>query len=214
MTFSILIVFFLILIAYLLGSIPTGYLAGRILKGIDIREYGSGSTGATNVLRTVGKEAAIAVLIFDMIKGMMAILLIKFAYNYIDSNLLPQSWQDWLIVLSALIAILGHSKSIWLKFSGGKSAAISLGILLIMNPFVGVGTLITFIVVLYASRIVSLSSLSGAIAVSVFMILFNPSVPYLFFAALAGLYVIIRHRSNIQRIIAGTEPRIGQTAST
>ncbi len=214
MSFSILIGFCLILTAYLLGSIPTGYLAGRILKGIDIREHGSGSTGATNVLRTIGKEAAIAVLVLDMIKGMMAVILIKFAYNHIDSNLLPQSWQDWLIVLSALTAVLGHSKSIWLKFSGGKSAAISLGILLIMNPFVGLGTLITFVVVLYASRIVSLSSLSGAIAVSLFMILFNPSAPYLFFAAIAGLYVIIRHRSNIQRIMAGTEPRIGQTAST
>jgi glycerol-3-phosphate acyltransferase PlsY len=214
MSFSILIGFCLILTAYLLGSIPTGYLAGRILKGIDIREYGSGSTGATNVLRTIGKEAAIAVLTLDMIKGMMAVVLIKFTYNHLDSNLLPQSWQDWLIVLSALLAILGHSKSVWLKFSGGKSAAISLGILFIMNPFVGLGTLITFIVVLYTSRIVSLSSLSGAIAVSLFMILFNPSAPYLFFAALAGLYVIIRHRSNIQRIMAGTEPRIGQTAST
>ncbi len=214
MAISILISFSLILVSYLLGSIPTGYLVGRIVKGIDIREYGSGSTGATNVLRIIGKEAAIGVLVVDMIKGMMAVAVIKFAYSQINSNFLPLSWQDWLVMVSALLAVLGHSKSIWLNFSGGKSAAISLGILLVMNPFVGFGTLITFLLVLSISRIVSLSSLSGAIAVNLFMVIFNPSVPYLIFSILAGLYVTIRHSSNIKRIIAGTEPRIGQPVSS
>lgn len=213
MTFSIFISFALILVAYLLGSIPTGYLAGRLLKGIDIREYGSGSTGATNVLRTVGKGAAIGVLLVDMFKGMMAIALIKVTYNYLGSDLLPPSWQDWLVMGSALVAVLGHSKSVWLRFSGGKSAAISLGVLLVMNPFVGLGTFATFLLVLYFSRIVSLSSLSGAIAVTIFMAIFNPSIPYLIFALLAGIYVIVRHRTNIQRLIQGKEPRIGQAVT-
>ncbi|MBE9223276.1 glycerol-3-phosphate 1-O-acyltransferase PlsY [Cyanobacterium stanieri LEGE 03274] len=211
MSFSILISFALILTAYLLGSIPTGYLAGRILKGIDIREHGSGSTGATNVLRTVGKGAAIGVLLVDLVKGMMAIALIKMITNSLGGNVLQ--WQEWLVMTGALLAVLGHSKSVWLKFSGGKSAAISLGVLFVMNPFVGLGTLATFLIVLYFSRIVSLSSLSGAIAVSVFMAIFNPSIPYLTFALLAGLYVIIRHRTNIQRLMAGKEPRIGQAVT-
>jgi len=214
MSFSIFIGFALILSAYLLGSIPTGYLAGRILKGIDIREHGSGSTGATNVLRTVGKGAAVGVLLVDMLKGMMAIALIKVTYNYVGSDVLPLGWKEWLVMIGALLAVLGHSKSIWLNFLGGKSAAISLGVLLVMNPFVGLGTLATFLIVLYLSRIVSLSSLSGAIAVSVFLAIFNPSLPYLTFAFLAGAYVIIRHRSNIQRLMSGKEPRIGQAVSS
>lgn len=210
MTYSILISFSLISVAYLLGSIPTGYILGRMLKGIDIREHGSGSTGATNVLRIVGKGAAIAVLLIDMLKGALAVFLVKLLYIYTD--LLPLDWQGWLVAICALLAVIGHSKSIWLNFSGGKSAAISLGILLTMNPFVGLGTLLVFLTVLGVSKIVSLSSISAAIAVNILMWIFNPSIPYIGFAIIAAAYVIIRHRTNIDRIIAGTEPRIGQTA--
>ena len=210
MNFSIAISLGLILIAYLLGSIPTGYLAGRILKGIDIRQYGSGSTGATNVLRTVGKSAAIAVLLVDLLKGAIAVYGVKLAYLYLPANLLASAAQDWLVVVAAFVAVIGHSKSIWLNFTGGKSAAISLGILLAMTPVVGLGTLGVFIGVLAISRIVSLSSVSAAAAVNILMYIFNPAIPYLFFTLLAGVYVIIRHRTNIQRLIDGTEPRIGQ----
>jgi glycerol-3-phosphate acyltransferase PlsY len=207
MTSPILISFSLILLAYLLGSIPTGYMLGHMLKGIDIRQHGSGSTGATNVLRTVGKGAAIAVLLIDMLKGALAVFLVKLLYSY--SNLLPSQWQGWLVAICALLAVIGHSKSVWLNFSGGKSAAISLGILLMMNPFVGLGTLAVFLMVLGISKIVSLSSISAAIAVNILMWIFNPSTPYLSFVIVAAIYVIIRHRSNIERIMAGTEPRIG-----
>lgn len=210
MNYSILISFGLILSAYLLGSIPTGYILARMLKGIDIREHGSGSTGATNVLRIVGKGAAIAVLLIDMLKGALAVYIIKLVYLY--SDLLPTNWQGWLIAICALLAVIGHSKSVWLNFSGGKSAAISLGILLTMNPFVGLGTLVVFLTVLGISKIVSISSISAAIAVNILMWIFNPSIPYVIFAIVAAIYVIVRHRTNIQRIMAGTEPRIGQTA--
>ncbi len=210
MNLSNLISLGLILIAYLLGSIPTGYLAGRILKGIDIREYGSGSTGATNVLRTVGKDAAIGVLIVDLLKGMMAVYLVKLAYFYLPDQWLSTNAQNWLIVVAALVAVVGHSKSIWLNFTGGKSAAISLGILLAMTPIVGLGTLVVFLSMLTISRIVSLSSVSAAIAVNILMYAINPSIAYLAFTFIAGIYVIVRHRANIQRLIAGTEPRIGQ----
>ncbi|GAB4241585.1 MAG: glycerol-3-phosphate 1-O-acyltransferase PlsY [Stanieria sp.] len=212
MVISIVVGGLFVIVAYLLGSIPTGYLAGRYLKGIDIREYGSGGTGATNVLRSVGKEAAIAVLIIDLLKGAIAVLLVKLFYYYASIEIIPASWQSWLITVSALAALIGHSKSIWLQFTGGKSVATALGVLLVMNPLVALGTLSAFGAMLAISRIVSLSSITGAIAVNLIMILLHQPTPYLVFAAIAGVYVIIRHKSNIQRLIAGTEPKLGQTA--
>ena len=210
MLFSLGISIVLILSAYLLGSIPTGYVAGRYLKGIDIREHGSGSTGATNVLRTLGKPAAIFVLIIDLLKGSLALALVNVAYAYIHSDVLQTSWYSWLIVTTALAAIIGHSKSIWLNFTGGKSVATTLGVLLVMNPVVALGTLVSFGIILGISRIVSLSSICGAIAVNILMILLNQPVAFSIFAALAGLYVIVRHKTNIERLIAGVEPKIGQ----
>jgi glycerol-3-phosphate acyltransferase PlsY len=200
----------LLIAAYLLGSIPTGYLAGRLLKGIDIREQGSGSIGATNVLRTLGKGPALVILLVDALKGVGAIALVNAFYALAATPVLPSTWQPWLVALAAFSAVLGHSKSIWINFAGGKSVATSLGILLAMSLPVGLGTLGVFAVVLGVSRIVSLGSIAGAIAVSVLMILFEQPLPYQLFAGTAGLYVIWRHRSNIQRILAGTEPQLGQ----
>ena len=203
----------LIIIAYLLGSIPTGYLAGQYLQGIDIREHGSGSTGATNVLRTIGKKAAVAVLAIDLLKGAVAVLLVKFVYASAISEVLFSTWQPWLITITALMAVIGHSKSVWLNFSGGKSVATSLGVLLVMNPVVALGTLAAFGVMLAISRIVSLSSITGAITVGLLMILLHQPTPYIIFAAICGAYVIFRHQTNIQRLLAGTEPKIGQKLS-
>jgi acyl phosphate:glycerol-3-phosphate acyltransferase len=200
----------IVIAAYLLGSIPTGYLAGKYFKGIDIREYGSGSTGATNVLRTLGKGIAIAVLLIDLLKGAIAVALVNLIYTVSSTEIVSISWQPWLIIAAGLAALLGHSKSIFLNFTGGKSVATSLGVLLVMNPVVALGTLGSFLIVLALSRIVSLSSISGAIAVNLLMIFLKQPVPYILFAALAGIYVIVRHRSNISRILAGTEPKIGQ----
>jgi glycerol-3-phosphate acyltransferase PlsY len=196
--------------AYLLGSIPTGYLAGRYLKGIDIREHGSGSTGATNVLRTLGKGAGSAVLLIDLLKGAIAVALVDLVYAVFPTGMIPAGWQPWLIITTGILALLGHSKSIFLNFTGGKSVATSLGVLLIMNPLVALGTLGSFLIVLALSRIVSLSSICGAIAVNLFMIFLKQPVSYSLFAALAGIYVIIRHQSNIRRLLAGTEPKLGQ----
>jgi acyl phosphate:glycerol-3-phosphate acyltransferase len=201
----------LIVIAYLLGSIPTGYLTGKYLQGIDIREHGSGSTGATNTLRILGKKAGIAVLAIDMLKGAIAVSLVDVVYKYFNTNnFLPADWQPWLVTATALATVIGHSKSIWLNFTGGKSVATSLGVLLVMNPVVALGTLATFGVVIVISRIVSISSISGAIAVNILMISLQQPLPYLIFAAIAGIYVIVRHRSNIERLLEGTEPRLGE----
>ncbi|WP_392534936.1 glycerol-3-phosphate 1-O-acyltransferase PlsY [Nostoc sp. C117] len=206
----------IVLIAYLLGSFPTGYIAVKQLKGIDIRQVGSGSTGATNVLRTLGKGPGAFVLVLDSLKGVLAIALVYWLFNLATSqNIIPptvdaQLWQPWLVTVAGLCAILGHSKSIFLGFTGGKSVAISLGILLAMNWHVGLATAGVFAVIVAISRIVSLSSISGAIAVPIFMLLLHQPLPYILFGIAGGLYVILRHRSNIERIIAGTEPKIGQ----
>ncbi|MDX2232113.1 MAG: glycerol-3-phosphate 1-O-acyltransferase PlsY [Leptolyngbyaceae cyanobacterium bins.349] len=207
----------LLFIAYLLGSIPSGYWAGQLVKGIDIREHGSKSTGATNVLRTVGAVPAIAVLLVDILKGVAAIALTTWAYStdliqpYLPSTVAAAQWLPWLITLTGAAALLGHSKSILLNFTGGKSVATSLGVLLAMNWLVGLGTLGVFLLVLAITRIVSISSISGAIAVSGLMFFTGQPLPYLLFAFVGGLYVILRHRTNMQRLLAGTEPRLGQT---
>ncbi len=206
----------LILLAYLLGAVPTGYWAGRLLQGIDIREHGSGSTGATNVLRTLGTLPAIAVLAVDILKGVGAIALVQGLYpTQWVAVLVPPAvdlaaWLPWMVTLAGIAALFGHSKSIFLGFTGGKSVATSLGILLALNWMVGLGTFGVFLVALALSRIVSLSSICGAIAVSGLMVALHQPLPYLLFGLAGGIYVIARHRTNIQRLFAGTEPRLGQ----
>ncbi|MEH2421292.1 MAG: glycerol-3-phosphate 1-O-acyltransferase PlsY [Nostoc sp.] len=210
----------IVVIAYLLGSFPTGYIAVKQLKGIDIREVGSGSTGATNVLRTLGKGPGALVLVLDSLKGVLAITLVYWLFHFAPSqNFIPppvdaQVWQPWLVTLVGLAAILGHSKSIFLGFTGGKSVAISLGILLAMSWQVGLATAGVFAVVVAISQIVSLSSIVGAIAVSIFMVVLHQPLPYILFGIAGGLYVILRHRTNIERLLAGTEPKIGQNVAT
>ncbi|VEP17180.1 Glycerol-3-phosphate acyltransferase [Hyella patelloides LEGE 07179] len=199
-----------VIAAYLFGSFPTGYLMGKYLQGIDIREHGSGSTGATNVLRTIGKKAAIVVLLSDIGKGAIAVSLVRFFYAYYP-EILPETWKPWLIIITALAAILGHSKSVWLNFTGGKSVATGIGVVFLVNPWLALGTLATFGVTIAIFRIVSLSSIAGAIAVIVLAIILQQPIPYIIFASLAGGYVIIRHSTNIQRILAGEEPKVGQS---
>ncbi|HEY9762480.1 MAG TPA: glycerol-3-phosphate 1-O-acyltransferase PlsY [Trichocoleus sp.] len=201
----------IILAAYLLGSIPTGYLIAKWVKGIDIRQHGSGGTGATNVLRNVGKSAAITVLVVDLLKGALAVLLVRSVYPALMTSLpgLNPLWQPWLEAIAGLMALLGHSRSIWLNFTGGKSAASGLGILLALSWPVGLGTLGVFAGVVAASRIVSLGSISAAIATILLMAILQQPIPYIGLAIAGGLYVILRHRSNIERLLAGTEPRLG-----
>ena len=213
MFISLSLSFLLVFLAYLFGSIPTGYLAGKWLKGIDIRQVGSGSTGATNVLRNLGKPAAIAVLGIDVLKGMAAIGLVRGFYEFASTELIPIEWKYWLIFFTGITAILGHSKSIFLNFTGGKSVATSLGVLAVMNPLVALGAFGCFLVMLAISRIVSLSSITAAIAVSVLMIALHQPLPYLIFGIIGGIYVIVRHSGNIQRLLAGTEPKLGQKSS-
>jgi glycerol-3-phosphate acyltransferase PlsY len=205
-----------LLIAYLFGSIPTGYLAGRLLKGIDIREHGSKSTGATNVLRTLGKGPAIAVLLIDVLKGAAAIAFARWFYSLpaiasaAPAGVELQRWIPWAVTIAGLAAMLGHSRSVWIRFTGGKSVATGLGVLLAMSWQVGLGALIVFGVLLALFRIVSLGSIAAALAAIGLMWGLHQPLPYQLTAIAGGFYVIWRHQANIQRLLAGTEPRIGQ----
>lgn len=206
----------LLIVAYFLGSFPTGYLLGKALQGIDIREYGSKSTGATNVLRTLGKGPGLATLVVDICKGAGAVALVRWAYgNPKFLTQVPEAtniglWLSLFVIMAGLMAILGHSKSIWLNFSGGKSVATGLGVLLVMSWTVGLAALGIFALVVSLSRIVSLSSISAAVALPVLMFVAKEPLAYVLFGITAGVYVIWRHWANIQRLLAGTEPRLGQ----
>ena len=208
-----------LVIAYLLGSVPTGYLAGKLLQGIDIREHGSKSTGATNVLRTLGKWPALVVLIGDILKGVVAIVVARSFCPWLFAELSTtpptaselQIWIPWAVCLAGIAVLVGHSRSIWLNFTGGKSAATGLGVLLAMSWPVGLGATTVFGIVLAVTRIVSLSSMLAALTAVVLSCGFEHPIPYRLLVIGGGFYVIVRHRANIQRLLAGTEPRLGRS---
>ena len=194
----------ILFLGYLLGSFPSGYLAGIIAKGIDIRSLGSGSTGATNVLRHIGKRAAITVFLLDVFKGVISILLAKYF-------LLNDSWQGAM----GFSTLIGHIWPVWLNWRGGKAVATGLGIFLGLSWQVGLATLGVFILMITLFRIVSLASVSAALALPFIMFIsFNNSsisLPFLLISLLATTLVIWRHRGNIVRLIKGEEPKIGQS---
>ena len=199
MTSAILIV----IISYLLGSFPTGFLVGKWKAGIDLREFGSGSTGATNVLRHVGKGPALCVFLIDVLKGLIAVLLSK-------EIILSDTWQ----VLAGLIALSGHIWPIWLQWKGGKAVATGLGILLGLSWPVGLGAFGVFVLVISISKTVSLSSVVAALSLPILMLLSfqsNFRLAYFLVSVSAMLMVLWRHRSNIKRLIQGKEPKIGQS---
>jgi glycerol-3-phosphate acyltransferase PlsY len=193
----------LLALGYLLGSMPNGYLAGRWLKGIDLRQCGSGSTGATNVLRNVGKGPALVVFLLDVGKGALAVLLAKsFGLN------------DWVQVLAGLAALAGHIWPVWLGWKGGKAVATGLGMFLGLAWPVGLACFGLFMAVISISRIVSLSSVVAAIGLPVLMVLAGANGASISVSVVASVMVLWRHRSNIERLIAGTEPRIGAKAKS
>lgn len=206
--------------AYLFGSLPTGYLAGRLLKGIDIRRQGSGSTGATNVLRILGKGPGAAVLLIDLLKGVAAILFVGWFTPWLwtlpfiaaPGGLTPQIWTPWVVSLAGLAVLVGHSRSVWLGFTGGKSAAAGLGVLLAISWQAGLGAAVAVLVVLALSRIVSLSSMIGAATAMVLVCVLDHPLAYRILVIAGGLFVIALHRANIRRLLAGTEPRFGQSS--
>ncbi len=199
-----------ILISYLLGAIPTAYLFGRLLKGIDIRAHGSGNVGATNALRVLGKGPGIAVLLLDVLKGAVAVAVI----GPMASARMPSFPQDVLLVVCGVVAICGHNWTVFLQFKGGKGVATSLGVLIGLAfripgmPLVILCVVATWGVVFLASRFVSLGSIIAAAALPIYIALFVQSKVILGAGILLALFVVFRHHANISRLLQGKEPRI------
>ncbi|HLI49032.1 MAG TPA: glycerol-3-phosphate 1-O-acyltransferase PlsY [Chthonomonas sp.] len=184
--------------SYLMGSIPFGYIVVRLLKGVDIRTLGSGNIGMTNVWRICGKGPGLVVFLLDVLKGAVPPLLA----SHLQLSSLYQ-------VLAGLLAIIGHNYCIWLGFRGGKGIATSAGALIGIAPKVILPEFAVFFAVLLAFRYVSLASISIAIALPIWTFFFYPhDSPRLFFSLAAGLLALYRHKPNMQRLRAGTEPRV------
>ena len=194
-------IFFILFVSYLLGSFPSGFLYAKNLKGIDLREVGSGSTGATNVLRNVGKWPALIVFIIDVLKGFIAV---KLAYLILSSNIFQ--------VLAGLFAITGHIWPIWLKGRGGKAVATGLGMFIALSWIVGLASFGTFLIVISLSKIVSLSSITASLLLPIYMFIYIGTFnhPFTIFSLIVAVIVIWKHRSNINRILKGEEPKINK----
>ena len=199
------------LLAYLLGSIPSGYIAGRI-GGIDVRKVGSGNVGATNVTRVLGKQFGYPVFIVDFAKGLVAVAVAEVIAK--DAQSTPK-FVDLCTTLAAIFSVIGHSYPIWLGFKGGKGVATSLGSLFGLNWVAATVGCVVWIVAFQATRYVSLSSIAAALAlpvtVATMMFLKQLQTPILlYFVLCLATIIVLRHRSNLSRLLKGTEPRFAR----
>ena len=193
-----------VIIAYLIGSIPFGYLIVRATGRGDVRETGSGGTGATNVSRSAGKAAGIFTLVLDALKGFIAIQIARILVNGFEPT--PA---NWIVAAAAVAALLGHIFPVWLGFRGGKGVATGVGVFLALSPVAVVCAGAIFVVVVWVSKMVSLGSIAGAVTIPVYVWLFGESGTPLLTASIVGaLLIVFAHRGNIARIWKGTEPRI------
>ncbi|MEX6690424.1 glycerol-3-phosphate 1-O-acyltransferase PlsY [Danxiaibacter flavus] len=196
----------LIVLAYLIGSIPTSVWVSQRFFGIDIRDYGSGNAGATNTYRVLGSKWGTFVMVIDMLKGVAATSLYIFLPFYMHSE-----WDRTNLMIGlGLAAVLGHIFPIWANFKGGKGVATLFGMIVAMQPLVAVCCVGVFLLVLYLTRFVSLSSILSSIAFAIFILfIFNDDVTlYRIFSVLVALMVILTHQKNINRLINGTESKV------
>jgi len=199
-----------IIISYLIGSIPTAYIFGRLLKGIDIRQFGSGNVGATNALRVLGRGPGIAVLALDILKGFVAVVLVG---NFISSRTFIIG-DEAIEILFGVSCILGHNWTVFLKFKGGKGIAATLGVLIGLATQIAdlksivVVLLITWLIVFFLARIVSIASVISAIFLPLYMVLFKQSKLLVISSLFLTLFIILRHRSNLRRFFQGKEPKL------
>lgn len=193
----------LVVLAYLIGSLPTAVLVSKYLYGIDIREHGSGNAGATNTFRILGAKAGVGVMLVDMLKGFFAVKLVHF------SHLTAEPYVN-LEVFLGLSAVVGHIFPIWADFRGGKGIATLFGMILAIQPLVAVSLVAVFVFMLFITRYVSLSSISASIAFPL-LILFifrEPELSYRLFAIATACLVVLTHYKNIGRLIHGNESKV------
>ncbi len=187
------------LIAYLIGSIPTGYIIVKLKTNQDIRTIGSGSTGATNVKRVLGKKWFFIVMLLDAFKGALPVILAK---------LLTLDTYGIYAVISAIFVIIGHSKPIFLQFKGGKSVASGVGTILALNPLAGLSIAVIWGIITYVSKYVSLGSIIALILSPFLMYIFKNPIGYIVYCAIAAIYIVWLHRENIKRLIKGEENKV------
>ena len=201
MIYKILISF---VFTYSIGSIPTSYLMGKLIKGIDIREYGSGNVGATNALRVLGTKIGIITLLIDIAKGFFAVQIGK---------LLVSEPSNLFLIGTGLFAIIGHIFTIFLKFKGGKGVATSTGVFIALSPVPVAIALVVFVITVLISKYVSLGSIVAAFVFSLIEFIVNlrnrfTDIELLVFVFLIMVFIFIRHKTNIKRIIDGNENKI------
>lgn len=195
------------IIAYLIGSISFSVIISKKMAGFDVREKGSKNAGSTNVLRTVGKKAAIITLICDILKGVVAVLI-----AYIVGKFVKDIDRAILVQIAALCVVIGHTFPIFFKFKGGKGVATSLGIVLLLNWQIGLICLVFALILMILTRMVSLGSISAAILFPVLTIFITENYlvegNYIVFGILLAAFVVYNHRANVKRILSGTENKL------
>ncbi len=192
--------------AYLLGSIPTGFLVAKV-KGIDIRSVGSGNIGATNAMRVLGKPAGIFVLLMDAAKGFGAVWMAALLLKQMNANADVETAR----IIAGIFAVLGHNYTCWLKFKGGKGIATTAGVYLALAPWAVLVGLVVFILAVLLTKYVSVGSIAAAIALPTTVWIMTPQNIFLGIVSTAlGALAIYKHKSNIQRLLAGTENRLGK----
>ncbi|HXG58944.1 MAG TPA: glycerol-3-phosphate 1-O-acyltransferase PlsY [Thermoanaerobaculia bacterium] len=210
--------FILATAAYLAGSIPFSFLVAKFFAGKDVRKEGSRNVGATNVVRTAGRVPGAIALVLDLAKGYAAVELARWIISRPDWPFRPdagggalQSQAFW-IALAGLLAVIGHIYPVWLRFHGGKGVATAAGAFLAMNPVVAGGAAIVFLIVIVATRYVSLASILSAASVPLLFRFFVESAPFwqIVVSIAMSLLVIVRHHSNIARLAQGTERKLGE----
>ena len=196
----------LILIAYVLGSIPNALWVGKTFKNIDVREHGSKNTGSTNAARVLGPKLGVFTLILDILKGALP----TYLGIVLGANLLTRiTGIDKLdIIVIGMAAILGHTFSLFLKFKGGKAVATTLGVFLVLVPYAILILLVVFFVIFGLTKYVSLASVISAVALPIAVYLTTRHIPLTILGIIIGLLVIIRHKENIKRLINGTESKL------